>query len=83
MTARTDSPHLTIAALVGATIATVFPGFLTGALAVQVGEDLDVSEATYGWGLGGFAGVGTVLAGLPPVDPQRPVDAIVDLVDRL
>ena len=27
--------------------------------------------------------VGTVLAGLPPVDPQRPVDAVVDLVDRI
>ena len=27
--------------------------------------------------------VGVVLAGLPAVDPQRPVDAIIDLIDRI
>ena len=56
----------TVAALVGATIATVLPGFLTGALAVQISAELGVTEATYGWGLGGFflaATAGSILLG--------------------
>ena len=82
MAARTDSPQLTIAALVGATIATVFPGFLTGALAVQVGEDLNVSEATYGWGLGGFflaATAGSVVLGrlAQRIGPRRQITGVL------
>ncbi len=37
-----------------ATVSTVFPGFLTGALAVQISDEFSVAEGTYGWGLGGF-----------------------------
>ena len=37
-----------------ATVSTVYPGFLIGALTVQVSDEFSVSEATYGWGLGGF-----------------------------
>jgi MFS family permease len=47
-------------------VSTVFPGFLIGALSVQVSSDLGVSEATYGWGLGSFflaATAGSILLG--------------------
>lgn len=37
-----------------ATISTVLPGFLVGALSVQVSNEFDVRESVYGWGLGGF-----------------------------
>ena len=37
-----------------ATVSTVYPGFLIGALTVQVSDEFSVTEATYGWGLGGF-----------------------------
>ena len=43
-----------VASLVFATIAAVLPGFLVGALAVQVGDEFDVDEGTYGWGIGAF-----------------------------
>ena len=49
-----------------ATVATVFPGFLIGALSVQVSDEFDVSEATYGWGLGSFflaATAGSIVMG--------------------
>lgn len=49
-----------------ATVSTVFPGFLAGALFVQVGAELGVSEGTYGWALGSFflgAGTGSVVLG--------------------
>lgn len=48
------------------TVSTVFPGFLIGALSVQVSDELQVSEAVYGWGLGSFflaATVGSILLG--------------------
>jgi MFS family permease len=49
-----------------ATVSTVFPGFLIGALYVQVGAEFGVSEGTYGWALGSFflgAGSGSVMLG--------------------
>jgi len=49
-----------VATLVAATIATVYPGFLIGALSVQVSDEFDVGAATYGWALGGFFLAATV-----------------------
>ena len=52
--------------MVVATVATVLPGFLIGALSVQVSAEMDVSEAVYGWGLSSFFGaamVGSILLG--------------------
>lgn len=49
-----------------ATVSTVLPGFLIGALSVQVSEEMAVSEGFYGWGLGSFfaaAMVGSILLG--------------------
>ena len=43
-----------VAAAVLAAASTVFPGFLVGALSVQVSAEMGVSEAVYGWGLGSF-----------------------------
>ena len=78
MSSGLDGHHLTIGALVGATIATVFPGFLTGALAVQVGDDLGLTESTYGWGLGGFflaATAGSIVLGrlAQQIGPRRQI----------
>ncbi len=50
----TPGQRRVMAVAVLATVSTVFPGFLTGALAVQVSAEFGVGEATYGWGLGGF-----------------------------
>ena len=52
--------------MVVATVATVLPGFLIGALSVQVSAEMDVSEAVYGWGLSSFFGaamLGSILLG--------------------
>ena len=59
-------PSLLINAAVMSTVSTVLPGFLIGALSVQVSAEMDVSEGVYGWGLGSFfaaAMVGSVLLG--------------------
>lgn len=48
-----ESSHV-MGAAVMATVSTAFPGFLIGALSVQVSGEFDVSEARYGWGLGSF-----------------------------
>ena len=59
-------PYLVVYATVMATVSTVLPGFLIGALSVQVSAEMDVSEAVYGWGLGSFfaaAMVGSILLG--------------------
>lgn len=53
-------PALVVNAIVMATVSTVLPGFLIGALSVQVSAELDVSEAVYGWGLSSFFGVATL-----------------------
>lgn len=37
-----------------ATITTILPGFLVGALSVQIRDEFGVSRAVYGWGLGSF-----------------------------
>ena len=62
----TKGPKSLVAASVLSTVSTVFPGFLAGALFVQVGAELGVSEGTYGWALGSFflgAGTGSVFLG--------------------
>ncbi|MCY4424661.1 MAG: MFS transporter [Acidimicrobiaceae bacterium] len=59
-------PYLVVNAMVVATVSTVLPGFLIGALSVQVSAEMDVSEAVYGWGLSSFFGaamVGSILLG--------------------
>ena len=63
-----DSPHpgLVVNAAVMATVSTVLPGFLIGALSVQVGPEMGVSEGVYGWGLSSFFGaamVGSIMLG--------------------
>ncbi|NNC91075.1 MAG: MFS transporter [Acidimicrobiia bacterium] len=66
MNELTRDPRVLVAASVLATVATVFPGFLAGALFVQVGAELGVSEGTYGWALGSFflgAGAGSIALG--------------------
>ena len=65
MSAR-PRPYLVVNATVMATVSTVLPGFLIGALSVQVSAEMDVSEAVYGWGLSSFFGaamVGSILLG--------------------
>jgi predicted MFS family arabinose efflux permease len=60
------NPHLVVAAVVAATISTVFPGFAVGALSVQMSEEFGVGEAKYGWALGSFflaAAAGSVVTG--------------------
>ena len=57
---------LVISATVMATVSTVLPGFLIGAMSVQVSAEMGVSEAAYGWGLGSFFGaamLGSILLG--------------------
>ena len=59
-------PSLVINAAVVATVSTVLPGFLIGAMSVQVSEEMGVSEGVYGWGLGSFFGaamVGSIMLG--------------------
>ena len=59
-------PGLVVNAAVMATVSTVLPGFLIGALSVQVSAEMGVSEAVYGWGLSSFfaaATVGSILLG--------------------
>ena len=58
--------YLVVGAAVMATVSTVLPGFLIGALSVQVSAEMDVSEGAYGWGLGSFfaaAMVASILLG--------------------
>ena len=65
MSAR-SRPYVVVNAVVVATVSTVLPGFLIGALSVQVSAEMDVSEAVYGWGLSSFFGaamVGSILLG--------------------
>lgn len=51
---RAASTPAVISTAVVATISTVLPGFLAGALSVQTIAEFDVSEAVYGWALGTF-----------------------------
>ena len=58
--------RLIMATAMAATISTVMPGFLVGAVAVQAIAEFGVSEARYGWGLGSFflaAVVGSAILG--------------------
>jgi len=61
-----------------ATVSTVYPGFLIGALSVQVSDEFGVSEAVYGWGLGSFflaAAAGSVVLGrlVQRIGPRRQI----------
>ena len=64
MSTRTASggarPSQVVNASVMATVSTVLPGFLVGALSVQISAEMGVSEALYGWGLGSFFGAATI-----------------------
>ena len=48
------SPVVLVGGIVLASVATVFPGFVVGAMSVQVSAEFAVTEATYGWALGSF-----------------------------
>ena len=54
------NPGPVVNATVMSTVSTVLPGFLIGAMSVQVSAEMSVSEAVYGWGLGSFFGAATV-----------------------
>ena len=61
-----SNSRLVVGTAMLATVSSVYPGFLIGALSVQVSEDFGVSEGTYGWGLGSFflaATAGSVVLG--------------------
>lgn len=84
------SRRWTVPAIMAATVGSVFPGFLIGALAVQVSADLGVVESAYGWGVGGFflaAALGSVALGrrAQRVGPRRQILAglFVTLVAEL
>lgn len=53
-------PRSVVATAMAATVSTVYPGFLIAALSVQVSAEFEVTEATYGWGLGSFFLAATV-----------------------
>lgn len=80
MASRTtqDRQRTIITTALLATIPTILPGFLVGALSVQISDDFDVAEATYGWGIGGFflaATVGSIWLGkvAQRIGPRRQV----------
>lgn len=65
-----------------ATVSSVYPGFLVGALAVQMRDEFGVSEARYGWGLGSFflaSTLGSVALGhlAQRVGPRRQLQALL------
>jgi MFS family permease len=71
-----------IVAAVLATISTIFPGFLVGALSVQISDEFAVSEETYGWGFGAFflaATIASVASGklAQRVGPRRQVTVVL------
>jgi predicted MFS family arabinose efflux permease len=74
--------NATIAAMMLATVSSVYPGFLIGALSVQVSAEFDVPESVYGRGLGGFflaATVGSVTLGklVQKIGPRRQIAALL------
>ena len=48
------SNRLIVVTTVVATVGCVYPGFLIGAVTVQVRNEFDVSAATYGWAMGTY-----------------------------
>ena len=48
------SNRLIVVTTVVATVGCVYPGFLIGAITVQVRDEFDVSAATYGWAMGTY-----------------------------
>ncbi len=78
------SKQRTVAALVLATVSTVYPGFLAGALAVQVSAEFDLSEAAYGWALGSFflaAATASIALGhlVQRVGPRRQIITVLSV----
>ena len=79
---QSDEQTSIIVAAVLATITTIFPGFLVGALSVQISEEFSVSEGTYGWGLGAFflaATISSIASGrlAQRVGPRRQVTGVL------
>ena len=77
-------PPVVVGAIVFATVATVFPGFLIGAMSVQVSSEFEVGEGTYGWALGSFflgATAGSVGLGrlAQRIGPRRQITAVLAL----
>ena len=73
-----------VLAAVLATISTVFPGFLIGALSEQVSEDFAISDTRYGWFLGGFflaAALGSRVTGriVQRVGPRKQMMAAISV----
>lgn len=67
-----------VGAAVLTTVSSVFPGFLAGALAVQISAEFVVNEKVYGWALGGFflaATLGSLLLGrlVQIIGPRRQI----------
>lgn len=78
------APSVVVGAIVFATISTVFPGFVIGAMSVQVSAEFAVSEGTYGWGLGSFflaATAGSVVFGrlAQLIGPRRQIMGVLSL----
>jgi MFS family permease len=70
------SNRLIVVTTVVATVGCVYPGFLIGAVTVQVRDEFDVSAATYGWAMGTYflaATFASILGGrlVQRVGPRR------------
>ena len=70
------SNRLIVVTTVVATVGCVYPGFLIGAVTVQVRNEFDVSAATYGWAMGTYflaATFASILGGrlVQRVGPRR------------
>ena len=79
-TRRERSGRPVIGATVGAAISTILPGFLVGALSVQVRTEFGVDEAAYGWAMSSYflaATFGSVLLGrlAQRIGPRRQIVA--------
>lgn len=77
-------PAIVVGAIVFATVSTVFPGFLIGAMSVQVSSEFEIGEGTYGWALGSFflgATAGSVGLGrlAQRIGPRRQIIGVLGL----
>lgn len=77
-TRRERSGRPVVGATVGAAISTILPGFLVGALSVQIRTEFGVDEAVYGWAMSSYflaATFGSVLLGrlAQRIGPRRQI----------